>query len=89
MRRHFSGRAVLMVVLVVCAALFANAGLAAEQKAQTVQLLFVQNARGVIFDKGTVTLKGISPATLFFSDRPMRIAGHYTTEEFIQMWGEG
>ncbi|MGZ6225951.1 MAG: hypothetical protein ACXWMH_10665, partial [Syntrophales bacterium] len=89
MRKHFSGRVVLMVVLVVCVAVFANAGLAAAQKAQTVQLLFVQNARGVIFEKGTITLKGVSPTTLFFSDRPMRIAGHYRTEEFVQMWGEG
>jgi len=89
MRRHFAGRAVLMVVLVVCVALFANAGLAADQKAQTVQFLFVQNAKGMIFEKGMITLKGVSPATLFFSDRPMRIAGHYTTEEFVQMWGQG
>jgi len=78
-----------MTVLVIWAALLSTPGLAAEQKEQTVQFLFVQNAKGVVFDKGTITLKGISPTTLFFADRPMRIAGHYTTEEFVQMWGEG
>ena len=41
MRKYFLGRTVLMVVLVVCVAIFANAGWAAEQKTQTVQLLFV------------------------------------------------
>jgi len=89
MRRHFSRTSILMVALVAWMALLSNPGLAAEQKLQTVQFLFVQNAKGVVFDKGTITLRGVSPTTLFFSDRPMRIAGHYTTEEFIQMWGEG
>jgi hypothetical protein len=79
----------LAAVLVVLTALLPNTGLAAEQKTQTVQLLFVQNAKAMVFDKGTITLKGVSPTTLFFSDRPIRIAGHYTTEEFVQMWGEG
>jgi hypothetical protein len=88
-RKHFFKTAMLIAVLVIWAVLLSNSGLAAEQKTQTVQLLFVQNARGVVFDKGTITLKGISPTTLFFADRPMRIAGHYTTHEFIQMWGEG
>lgn len=88
-RKHFLKTVMLMAVLVIWATLLSNPGLAAEQKAQTVQFLFVQNARGLVFDKGTITLKGVSPTTLFFSDRPMRIAGHYTTEEFVQMWGEG
>ena len=46
------------------------------------QLLFVQNAHGVAIsaDGKTLTLKGLSPTTLFFSDRPVRIAGHYRTE---------
>ena len=36
------------------------------------QLLFVQNAAGVEVGAGgrTLTLKGVSPTTLFFSDRP-------------------
>jgi hypothetical protein len=54
----------------------------AQQQAQVPQFLFVQNAKGVIFEKETITLKGVSPTTLFFSDRPMRIAGHLTTEEY-------
>jgi hypothetical protein len=50
------------------------------------QLLFVQNAASVEIGAGgkTLTLKGFSPTTLFFSDRPVRIAGHYRTEEYLQ-----
>jgi len=64
-------------------------GISQAQQDQMPQFLFVQNGKNVIFEKGMITIKGISPTTLFFSDRPMRIAGHYTTEEFVQMWGEG
>jgi hypothetical protein len=70
------------------------AGEAASQpaKPKVVELLFVQNARAVAMDKakGTLTLKGVSDTTLFFSDRPVRIAGHYLTrDEFLPLWDEG
>jgi hypothetical protein len=55
------------------------------------QLLFVQGATGVELGAGgrTLTLKGLSPTTLFFSDRPVRIAGHYRTEEYLDFWKNG
>jgi hypothetical protein len=59
---------------------------------QQVQLLFVQNSAGVAVDqaKGTLRLKNVSPSTLFFTDRPVRMAGHYHTKgEFVKMWSEG
>ena len=78
-----------MVALVACMALLPKAGQAAEEKANTVQLLFVQNAKEVTFDSGKMTLKGVSPVTVFFSDRPDRIAGHLATAEMIPLWSEG
>ncbi len=51
--------------------------------------LFVQNARGVAYADGKLTLKGVSPATVMFSDRPERIAGHMATARFVPFWGEG
>ena len=59
--------------------------------AQMAQLLFVQNAAGVEIGAGgkTLTLKNLSPTTLFFSDRPVRIAGHYRTEEYLDFWKNG
>ena len=54
-----------------------------------VTLLFVQNAEAVSMENGKLTLKGVSPTTVFFSDRPARIAGHMTTKEFVPFWSEG
>ena len=37
-----------------------------------------------------LTLKNVSPSTLFFTDRPVRMAGHYhTRDEFLKLWNEG
>jgi hypothetical protein len=51
--------------------------------------LFVQNARGVTYADGKLTLKGVNPATVMFSDRPERLATHMTTAKFVPFWGEG
>jgi hypothetical protein len=51
--------------------------------------MFVQLARTVISDDKTLTLQDVSPSTLYFSDRPERVVGHLTTEQFVQQWAEG
>ncbi len=55
------------------------------------EFLFVQSAKGMTFDSATnkLTLNGVSPATVFFSDRPDRIAGNMTTAAFIPFWSQG
>lgn len=53
-----------------------------------VELLFVQNAASGSFDGKTLTLKGVGP-TLFFSDRPDRIAGQIRTADFVGHWTKG
>ena len=53
------------------------------------QFLFVQSAEGVTYADGRLTLKGISPVTILFSDRPERLAGHMATASFVPFWGEG
>lgn len=52
---------------------------------QTVEaeLLFVQEAQAVTFEGDTMTLVGAAPRTLFFTDRPERIAGYLSFDEFI------
>jgi hypothetical protein len=64
---------------------------ALAQGSQEPEFLFVQSAKGMTFDKAAskVTLTGISPATVFFSDRPDRIAGNMTTAAFIPFWSKG
>ncbi|MGB3050817.1 MAG: hypothetical protein WBB42_07440 [Polyangiales bacterium] len=68
-----------------------EAALAPEQAAQTSDptYLFVQNAQSVESTPGTLTLKGVSPTTLYFTDRPQRSAGHNRTTDFVADWGEG
>lgn len=51
--------------------------------------LYVHNAKSMTFNSGTLTLKGASPLTLFFSDRPKRIAGHMKTKAFVDHWSKG
>ena len=62
-----------------------------DQSAQSdeFEALYVQTAAGMAYDNGRLTLNGIAPTTLYFSDRPNRITGHITTEEFLDIWGDG
>ena len=65
--------------------------LAAEEPPKTADFLFVQSANGMTFDKAAnrLTLTGVSPVTVFFADRPERIAGNMKTASFIPFWSEG
>ena len=51
--------------------------------------MFVQVAQGSKTSDGVLTLSGVSPATLYFSDRPERVVGHMTNEQFVQGWSLG
>ena len=64
---------------------------AAEEAAKQADFLFVQNAKGMTFDSATnkLTLEGVSPVTVFFSDRPERIAGNMKTAAFVPHWSKG
>jgi hypothetical protein len=60
-----------------------------EQKLEDIEALFVQTAAGMTNQGETITLHGISPSTLYFSDRPQREVGHMTSRLFVDLWGEG
>lgn len=72
------------------AALVAAGGALAED-AKVADFLFVQTARATVYDADAkrLTLQGVSPVTLFFTDRPERIAGNMETARFVPFWGEG
>jgi hypothetical protein len=86
-------RYMVLIVLAMLSAFMAvqpGTAVSAEPKPLIVNVLFVQNAEAVVFGNGTLTLKDVSPMTVFFSDRPVRIAGHFNTkDEFVPLWGEG
>ncbi|MCU0807253.1 MAG: hypothetical protein MUC53_04650 [Candidatus Contendobacter sp.] len=60
-----------------------------EAAAKKADFLFVQNAQHIHYADGKLTLKGLSPTTIMFSDRPERIAGHMATTRFAPFWSEG
>jgi len=52
------------------------------------QYLFVMSANSGTFKDGKLTLKDV-PLVIYFSDRPDRIAGHMSLEQFVKIWGKG
>jgi hypothetical protein len=48
---------------------------AADEK---IQLMFVQSAESLKADDKTLRLVNVSPQTIWFTDRPVRKAGHVT-----------
>ena len=56
---------------------------------EEIQELFVQTAHGAEHADGRLILRNVAPSTLFFSDRPQRIVGHLSTQDFVETWGEG
>ena len=80
--------------LVLAASALVAAGVTSSARAddpEVVDYLLVQTAKGLTFDKATntLTLTGISPITLFFSDRPDRVAGNMKTTAFVPFWSHG
>ena len=83
-----ASRRAFLVGATVLVAAPAGSALADETQAD---FLFVQTAKGMTYDKaaGRLTLTGVSPVTLFFADRPERIAGNMSTTKFVPFWSEG
>ncbi len=60
-----------------------------ERHLEEIESLFVQTAQGVTTADGKITLKTLSPSTLYFADRPKREVGHMSSEHFVDVWDEG
>jgi hypothetical protein len=94
-RRSFVSAVALMASLTLFAAAAAHAADTPAPKTEAsgavADFLFVQSAQGMSFDKAanTLTLTGVSPVTVFFSDRPERIAGNMRTADFVPFWSKG
>jgi hypothetical protein len=55
----------------------------------TCEMLFVQDAKAMVFDGSLLTLKDANPNIIFFCDRPVRTAGHMTRDAFMKLVTEG
>ena len=51
--------------------------------------LAVLNADEAKLEGNQLTLTGVSKNAIVFADRPVRAAGHVTTDEFVKQWGDG
>ncbi|NRP21668.1 hypothetical protein LPJGGPFB_04927 [Ensifer adhaerens] len=54
-----------------------------------VPSLAVINSNGAKIEGEKLVLTGVSGNSIVFADRPVRAAGHVTTEQFIMQWDEG
>ncbi|RWP58699.1 hypothetical protein [Mesorhizobium sp.] len=54
-----------------------------------VPSLAVVNSEGAKLEGGKLVLTGVAKNAIVFADRPVRAAGHVTTEQFIMQWDEG
>lgn len=60
-----------------------------ERQLEEIEAMFVQVARAMTTAGDRVTLHGLAPATLFFADRPKRLAGHLSAKQFVAEWDRG
>ena len=58
-------------------------------EADEIEALFVQTAHSMAYDDGSLTLSGLAPTTLMFSDRPDRVTAHVKSREFVDSWTDG
>jgi hypothetical protein len=60
-----------------------------EEQLEEIAALFVQVAEAATSEGDTIVLHEVSPVTLYFADRPERVAGHLTTRQFVEEWDKG
>lgn len=50
----------------------------------------MQSSEDLVVDsaKSTFRLVNVNPQTIYFSDRPYRLAGHHTMAEYLEEWTE-
>lgn len=81
-----------LIAATLAAAVFGSVALLAPTvraaDAPKPTLMFVQVAEGMTADPTTKTVRlvGVSPSTIFFADRPVRLAGHVRMPEYLEEW---
>ena len=78
-------RDLLVSAALTAAALLATVPVSASAHDSKIQLMFVQTADGFKADAKTFRLVNVAKQTLFFADRPVRLAGHVTMPAYDRM----
>jgi len=78
-----------MLIAIAAAALAGCAG--ADAGGSQAQLMFVQSSDDVKVDAAASTFRlvKVNQQTLYFSDRPQRIAGNLKMADYLKTWKEG
>ncbi len=76
----------VLVAASLAAATVASLPLQATAADAKVQLMFVQSAQSMKADDKTLRLVNVSPQTIYFTDRPVRQAGHVTMSAYMKEW---
>ncbi len=58
----------------------------ARKQGGPIDALFVQSGSSFSAQNDEITLHGLAEATVYFTDRPRREAGHMTSERFLELW---
>ena len=61
----------------------------ARAEDEKAQLMFVQTAEDLQADEKTLRLINVGQQILYFSDRPVRLAGHMTMATYLNEWTPG
>ena len=77
-------RGFMVAALTIMVAIWTGTDALAQEEG--AEWLFVQTAESVTLADGVVTLHGVSPATLFFSDRPEKSTAYGLTLQFVTYW---
>jgi len=81
-------QAVALAAVVLSVAVCAATATASAASSETPQYMFVQIAEDVKVDAAAKTFRlvKVSQQTLYFSDRPVRIAGHLKMADYLKEW---
>ncbi|MDG4553073.1 MAG: hypothetical protein P9E24_02315 [Candidatus Competibacter sp.] len=90
-RKCMAAVALVAVVSLISSLSLAETKETKETKAEKekIQLMFVQTAEDLKADDKTLRLVNVGQQTLYFSDRPVRIAGHITMPAYLDEWKAG
>ena len=83
--------AVVAVAIGVLAGCAGSQAPAAPAGGSQAQLMFIQTSEDLRVDaaKSTLRLVKVNPQTLYFSDRPQRIAGNLKMADYLKTWKDG
>jgi hypothetical protein len=84
----FGRAAILFAGVLASSAAFGQTPASKDASKQTPQLMFVQVGEDLKVDDAAKTLRlvKVGQQTLYFSDRPVRLAGHLKMSEYLQEW---